>query len=190
MIEGTDTSDLYLHLTIVTIWLYNFFYQIPPIWFFFFRLLWKTATGSGTFPPHFPTYARVCSAAAEQTKNHGAQQDALERITERARKVSVSVVFVSYFQREWTDFWNISRWRVILRFLFFLQACVNWLEWSGKENSLGVSSGYQRTGGRLVSFKNKLWSEEECLLDRKVDWWIAFGECALRKSPHIAYMLL
>lgn len=124
MIEGTDTSDLYPHLTIVTIWLYNFFYQIPPIWFFFFRLLWKTATGSGTFPPHFPTYARVCSVAAEQTKNHGAQQDALERITERARKVSVSVVFVSYFQREWTDFWNISRWRVILRFLFFFPPSV------------------------------------------------------------------
>ncbi|RVE64349.1 hypothetical protein OJAV_G00125020 [Oryzias javanicus] len=42
--------------------------------------------------------ARLCSAAAEQTRNHGAQQDALERVDPRTGGAPSPDLFLSLFR--------------------------------------------------------------------------------------------
>lgn len=189
-------SKVLIRLTFIPIWqswrfdFIIFFYLIPATWFFSFVYFEKQRPEVG----HFPTLSDLRSGLLSCSRTDEKPWSATRRVGENHRAGAESVSFsrvcklLSARVDRFLEHQQVERDSSFS--FFFLQACVNWLEWSGKENSLGVSSGYQRTGGRLVSFKKNLWSEEECLLDRKVDWWIVFGECALRKSSHIAYMLL
>lgn len=66
-------------------------------------LILKTTEWKSCCVQRSPARSLVRSDAAEQTRNHGAQQDPLERLTERTGTVPVSDHFVSHFQRQRAD---------------------------------------------------------------------------------------
>lgn len=69
----------------------------------YMTLILKTTEWKSCCVQRSPARSLVRSDAAEQTRNHGAQQDPLERLTERTGTVPVSDHFVSHFQRQWAD---------------------------------------------------------------------------------------